>query len=55
MIPNGLVYVDDQCEDCGCTFKRAQYETGLHRCQQCEAIYQLRRIANVLEYWVGIQ
>ena len=55
MIPNGQVYVCDQCEDCGATYKREQYATGQYRCQQCEQIYQLRRIADVLEYWVGMQ
>lgn len=55
MIPNGLIYVSDKCEDCGATFERAQYDTNTHRCQACEQIYQLRRIADVLEYWVGMQ
>jgi uncharacterized protein (DUF983 family) len=55
MIPNGLIYVDEQCEDCGATFQRTQYDTNAHRCQACEQIYQLRRIADVLEYWVGMQ
>ena len=55
MIPNGLIYVPDKCEDCGATFQRAQYDTNTHRCQACEQIYQLRRIADVLEYWVGMQ
>lgn len=53
MIPNGLVYVTDQCEDCGDKFTRAQYDEHTHRCKQCEQIYQLKRIAEVLEYWVG--
>jgi len=49
----GLTFVDDQCEDCGCKFQRAQYDTQTHRCQTCDQIYQLRRIAGALEYWVG--
>ena len=48
-----LTFVDDQCEDCGCTFQRAQYDEGTHRCQACRHIYELRRIAEALEYWVG--
>ena len=55
MISNGLVYLEDKCEDCGSSFQRAQYDTQTHRCTQCEQIYQLRRIADVLEYWVGCQ
>jgi predicted Zn-ribbon and HTH transcriptional regulator len=53
VIPNGLTFVPDQCEDCGVTFQRAKYDTNAHRCQACEQIYQLRRIADVLEYYVG--
>lgn len=53
MISNGLTFVPDQCEDCGVTFQRAKYDTSSHRCQACEQIYQLRRIADVLEYYVG--
>jgi len=49
----GLTFVDDQCEDCGCRFRRAQYDTNSHRCQACEQIYHIRRIADALEYWVG--
>ena len=55
MIPKNYVFVEDQCEDCGVTFTRMQYDTETVRCQQCSAIYELRRIANVLEYWVGMQ
>lgn len=51
----GLTFVDDQCEDCGCKFQRAQYDTQTHRCQTCGHIYELRRIADALEYWVGMQ
>jgi predicted Zn-ribbon and HTH transcriptional regulator len=48
-----LIFVDDQCEDCGTTFKRAQYDSTIHRCQPCRQIYEIRRIAEALEYWVG--
>ena len=48
-----LIFVDDQCEDCGCKFQRAQYDTVTTRCRTCDQIYQLRRIADALEYWVG--
>ena len=48
-----LTFVDDQCEDCGCTFQRAQYDNSTHRCQACRHIYQLRRIADALEYYMG--
>ena len=47
-------FVDDQCEDCGCTFQRAQYDENTHRCQACRHIYQLRRIADALEYYMGM-
>ena len=53
MIPNGLTFVTDICENCGVSFKRERYDTMTVRCHNCEQIYQLRRIADVLEYYVG--
>ena len=52
MIP--IIFVDDRCEDCNCTFQRAKYNTSVHRCQACEHVYQIRRIADALEYWIGM-
>ncbi len=49
-----IEFEDDYCEDCGCDFKRPRY-TSVERCKACEHVYQLRRIADVLEYWVGMQ
>ena len=47
-----LEYIDDYCEDCGCKFQRARYDESTHRCQACRHIYQLRRIADALEYYM---
>ena len=48
------IFVEDKCEDCGVTFTRMQYDTQSVRCHKCSTIYELRRIANVLEAFVDM-
>ena len=55
MLAKNFVFVEDVCEDCGVTFTRMQYDTQTVRCKCCSQIYELRRIANVIEYWIGMQ
>lgn len=56
MIPRDSVWASNECEECGNIFQHPRYATAnIDRCQACEQIYQLRRIADVLEYWVGMQ
>jgi len=47
-----IEFIDDYCEDCNTDFQRPRFDS-VERCKSCEHVYQLRRIADALEYYIG--
>ena len=54
MIAN-MTWTDAECEECSAIYKKWTFDCNSARCPSCENTYQLRRIADALEYWVGMQ
>lgn len=44
--------MNKQCEDCHTEFIGSRFD---NRCRYCERTLQLRRIADAIEYYVGLQ
>jgi uncharacterized Zn finger protein (UPF0148 family) len=49
-----MIFTEDkQCDECFTTFKDAKFGEGV--CPTCRQMKALERIADALEYWIGLQ